>query len=245
MRAFFALIALSCLCSVTVFAQTINVNLQNRTIAITAEDFVEAEPDVAVVTLGYVGYGPTQEAAFEDNVRVAGQVTTALVEAGVPKTNIRSERVRLRRTDPDEKWTAEQKKQKQFQAEQTWTVQCAAAEAQTVLAAAVRAGANDVVDVDWDVADRTALQAKAGEKALEKARHVAQQMATGLGSKAGALVYSSNRAPAPPWLPFGATLETSVSTLSRNKAPSSPLKVVLFPKKVKADATVYAVFALE
>ena len=63
--------------------------------------------------------------------------------------------------------------------------------------AAVKAGANEVDDVEWNVVDPIALQAKAGGAALAKARAIADQMAKGLGIKVGELVYASNRAPVP------------------------------------------------
>jgi hypothetical protein len=62
---------------------------------------------------------------------------------------------------------------------------------------ALRAGANVLESLDWNVADPKALQAKAGAAALEKAKAIAEQMAKGLNAKLGDLVYASNRAPIP------------------------------------------------
>jgi len=105
----------------------------------------------------------------------------------------------------------------------------------------VNAGANEVEDVEWNVADPVALQAKAGGAALSKARAIADQMAKGLGTKLGELVYASNRAPvAKMWR--GMTVQTSAAMVgSTDKQP----KLKLFPEKVKSDATVYAVFSIE
>jgi len=106
---------------------------------------------------------------------------------------------------------------------------------------AVKAGANDLNDVQWNVADPVALQAKAGSAALAKAKAVADQMAKGLGSKLGELVYASNRAPVAKPYRGMETVEVFASL-----APSlPPPTLTLFPKKVKSDATVYAVFSIE
>jgi uncharacterized protein YggE len=99
-----------------------------------------------------------------------------------------------------------------------------------------------VNDVDWNVTDPVALQAKAGGAALAKARAIADQMAKGLGTKLGELVYASNRAPiAKMW--GNMTLNTETAALSPvvDKQP----KLTLFPQQVKSDATVYAVFSIE
>ena len=107
--------------------------------------------------------------------------------------------------------------------------------------AAVKAGANEVDDVEWNVVDPIALQAKAGGAALAKARAIADQMAKGLGIKVGELVYASNRAPVPKmWRGLAQTANASVASVQEQEP-----KLKLFPQKVRSDATVYAVFAIE
>jgi len=232
-----AILASTCLLS----AQEIQVNRQNKTIAVTADDSVTADAEIAVLAIGYHNYAPTQDAAFRENVRVAEQITKALLDAKVPKANIETDKLRLTRTEIDEKWTAEMKKERQFAAEQAWHVTVSASGAQTVVDLAVRAGANDVDDVEWNVADPVALQAKAGAAALAKARAVADQMAKGLGTKLGELVYASNRAP---FARIGGAMET-VEVTAALAPPLHMPNLTLFPRKVKSDATVYAVFSIE
>lgn len=123
---------------------------------------------------------------------------------------------------------------------QSWQVTVSASAAQTVVDLAVKAGANEVADVEWNVADPVALQAKAGSAALVKARSIAEQMAKGLGTKLGELVYASNRAPVDKmWR------SVTVNAESAMVAPPPPPKLTLFPQQVKSDATVYAVFSIE
>lgn len=105
----------------------------------------------------------------------------------------------------------------------------------------VNAGANEVEDVEWHVADPVALQAKASGAALAKAWTIAEQMAKGLGTKLGELVYASNRAPvAKMWRGVTVTIEAAMLG-STDQRP----KLKLFPEKVKSEATVYAVFSIE
>jgi uncharacterized protein YggE len=223
----------------SLLAQDIQVNRQNKTIAVTADESITADAEVALLTIGYRNYAVTQDAAFRENVRVAEQITKALLDAKVPKTNIETDKLQLTRAEIDEKWTADMKKERQFTAGQSWHVTVPASEAQTVVDLAVRAGANEVDDVEWNVADPVALQAKAGAAALAKAKSIAGQMAKGLGTKLGELVYASNRAPAGKMYRGMETLEVMAPP------PPPPPKLTLFPQKVKSDATVYAVFSIE
>ena len=232
----FAVVAISGL----LLAQDIQVNRQNKTISVTADESATADAEVAVLAIGYHNYGLTQDAAFQENVRAAERITKALLDAKVPKANIETEKLRLARTEIDEKWTPDLKKERQFVAEQSWHVSVSAAEAQTVVDLAVRAGANDVDDVEWNVIDPVALQARASGAALAKARSIADQMAKGLGTKLGELVYASNRAPVAKMYRSAETVMVSASLVTE-KQP----KLTLFPQKVKTDATVYAIFSIE
>lgn len=222
-------------------AQDIQVNRQNKTIAVTADESATADAEVALLAIGYRNYGVTQDATFQENVRAAERITKALLDAKVPKANIETDKLQLTRAEIDEKWTADMKKERQFVAGQYWHVTVSASEAQTVVNLAVNAGANEVDDVDWNVADPVALQAKAGAAALAKAKSIADQMARGLGTKLGELVYASNRAPvSKKWQTVEVASERMIPP-----PPPPPPKLTLFPQKVKSDATVYAVFSIE
>jgi uncharacterized protein len=236
-------VALLCLSTwLPLFAQQIQVNRDNKTIAITAEDSVSVDPEVVTITVGYENYAPTNKEAYEENVRVANQVTKALLNAGVPKAALHTENVELQRMEPRENWTADERKQRQFMALQTWTIYATVERAQSVVDVALGAGANELRNMDWNVSDPKALQAKAGAAALVKARTIAEQMAKGLNAKLGDLVYASNRAPLPNWAGAG---ETTVEVTSVAAPPPPVPHLLLYPKKVKADATVYAVFAIQ
>jgi len=224
------------------FSQQVQVNRQNKTIAITADESVSVDPEVATITVGYQNYASTKDAAYGENIRVSNEVTKALLNSGVPKSALETESVRLERAERDEKWTNEEKKERQFQATQTWTIHASADKAQTVVDIALRAGANTLEALDWNVSDPKALQAKAGAAALSKAKAIAEQMAKGLNAKLGDLVYASNRASTTEY----AQLEAgSAEKIALAPPPPPPPHLELYPKKVKADATVYAVFAID
>jgi hypothetical protein len=222
--------------------QDIQVNRQNKTIAVTADESITADAEVAVLAIGYHNYAPSQDAAFRENVRGAEQIVQALLNAKVPAENVETLRLRLDRAHLEENWTAEMKKERVFEAQQSWRVAVSTAQAQTVVDLAVKAGANEIDDVEWNVVDPVALQAKASGAALAKARSIAEQMAKGLGAKLSDLVYASNRAPgAKMWV---GTVNETVG-LSATALLASQPKLKLFPQKVKCDATVYAVFGIE
>ncbi len=49
-------------------SQTIQVNKENRTIAITATDHVLAMADVATLHIGFIVYGPDKDSAYADRL---------------------------------------------------------------------------------------------------------------------------------------------------------------------------------
>jgi uncharacterized protein YggE len=223
-------------------AQEIQVNRQNKTIAVTAEESVTSDAEVAVVEIGYHNYASTQGHAFSDNVRLADEITKAILDAGIPRANIETQKLRLGRAESGNTWTPEMKKERQFEAQQSWEVTVSVRRAQAIVDLAVQSGANEVEDAEWNVLDPLALQAKASGAALAKARTIADQMAKGLGTKLGDLVYASNRAPiAKMWR--GMQLDTAQAELS-SAVEKKPI-LTLFPQRVKSDATVYAVFAID
>jgi len=233
-------ISLMFACISVLSAQDIQVNRQNKTIAVTADESVTSDAEVAVIEIGYHNYATTQDLAFADNVRVANEITKALLGSGISKANMETEKLRLGRVESNNTWTPEMKKERQFEAQQSWEISVSVPQAQAVVDLAVRRGANEVEDVDWNVTDPLALQAKASGAALAKARAIAEQMARGLGTKLGDLVYASNRAPvAKMWRGMVSTSMAEVAATAKQP------ELTLFPQKVKADATVYAVFSIE
>ena len=223
-------------------AQTIQVDKNNRTIAVTASDTATELADIATVTAGFEIYAPDAQSAYSQGSQLSNAIMGAVKKAGVQEKDIQSKEQQLTHTEFPEydKTPPEERANKQFTLSQSWTVRVPAKDAASVLHVAVEAGANESGAISWDVADRSALQAKAAAKALVHARQIASQMAGGLGAKLGSLVYASNQVPVQREM-VGTSMQTV--TVSADRKPTSPLAVV--PQNVEETATVYAVFAIE
>jgi uncharacterized protein YggE len=228
-------------------AQTIQIDKSNKTIAINTSDEATATADIAAVTVGFEIYGPDYASTYASGAIVSHAVLDALQKAGVEDKSIESTGQGLERnSDFDDKENAEQRTKKQFVFSQSWEVSVPPQSAAEVIRAAVAAGANKSGAIDWRLADRKALQAKAAEAALVKARAVASQMAGGLHVKLGDLIYASNETPntriffARP----GVTLNTESSSVAPQKVNLLPT-LEIRPDTIREEATVYAVFSIE
>lgn len=224
-------------------AQTIQVDKNNRTIAINTSDTATELADIATVTVGFEIYAPDSQTAYSQGSQLSNAIMEAVKKAGVPEKEIQSKEQQLTHTEFPEydKTPPEERAKKQFTLSQSWTVRVPAKDAAAVLHVAIGAGGNESGDISWDLTDRSALQAKAAAKALVHARQIASQMAEGLGAKIGSLVYASNQAPMTPIRMAMGAAQTVAVTAGRQKV--SPLAVV--PQEVEERATVYAVFAIE
>jgi uncharacterized protein len=220
-------------------AQTIQVNKDNRTIAITATDKVIVMADTATVHIGFIAYGPDSDAAYATGSHLSNAIVKALTAASVPSDAIQSENQNVAPVQEYQidKLTPAEKAQRKFQVTQSWTVRTPADNASKILDLAVKAGANQSGQIDWSLKDENAPQAEAAGKALQRARTVASEMAKGLSVKLGALIYASNETQAEPPHP-----------IMRAMAASAVMKaepLAINPRQIEKSATVYAVFAIE
>lgn len=226
--------------TLTASAQTIQVNHANRTIAVTVTDKATAPAEVATVHIGFEAYEPDSDSAYAAGSRTSNAIMDALHKAGIADKDIESEAQNLRRNDQfDEKESAAERARRRFVLSQSWTVHTSAADAAKVLHIAVQAGANSSGQIDWDVKDHAALQARAAAKALKHAQTIADQMAKGLNAHLGSLLYASNREPETPVRPMMYERMGLAAKLQEVK----PLAIN--PQKIEQSATVYAVFAIE
>jgi uncharacterized protein len=227
-------------------AQTVQVNQQNRTIEIAATASLEITADRVTITAGYRNYGPTHDAAFAENARIAAQILKAWTDAGLSQkeiaTNALSSRltseIELRDMSPDER------KQKEYEVEQSWKITQKIDVAEKLLDIAVDAGANYVGDPVWDLADPDAAETQAYASALEKARAVADQMAKSFGAKTGALLYASNEA-RPSQFGGGIAGGAAGGAFWTRKERTARPDTKLLPQKVEKTGYVRAIFALE
>jgi len=220
-------------------APTIQVNRENRTIAITATDKVILMADTATVHIGFIAYGPDSDAAYATGSRISNAIVKALTAAGVPNDAIQSENQSVSPVQEYQidKLTPAEKAQRKFQVIQSWTVRTPADDAAKILDLAVKAGANQSGQIDWSLKDENTPQAEAAGKALQRARTVATEMAKGLNVKLGALLYANNETQAQPPVPL--------MRLNAAKAAAAPAPLAINPRQIEKSATVYAVFAIE
>lgn len=222
------------------FAQKIDVNQNNRTIAVTVSDKATAEADTATVHIGFEAYAADADGAYAAGSQVSNAVIDALHKAGVEDKAIQSEGQGVRQNFQfDDKESEIERAKKRFVLTQSWTVKTSAADAAKVLHIAVEAGANNSGQIDWDLKDRAALQAQAAAKALQHAQAIADQMAKGLNAHLGPLLYASNQAPSVPGMGGG---------YGGGMIRSAMMKVIplaIRPQQIEENATVYAVFAIQ
>jgi uncharacterized protein len=222
-------------------AQTIQVNRDNRTIAITATDRVTVVADMATVNVGFIAYGPDSNAAYATGSRISNAIMKALKDSGIPASAIQSENQAVGPVQPFqvERLTPAERAQRQFQVTQSWNVRTAADNAAKTLDVAVKAGANQSGQIAWSFKDESVPEAEAAAKALKRARSLAEQMATSLNVKLGALLYASNEAqPTPRPL-----MRAQVTAAPMAMGDVQPLAIN--PREIEKSATVYAVFAIE
>jgi uncharacterized protein YggE len=229
-------------------AQNIQINRDNKTVAISTTDEATATADIAAITIGFEIYGPDAQVVTADGGKLSHAILEALQKAGVEDKAIESSGQGVERNKGfDDKEKPEQRAKEQFVLKQSWEVSVPPQLAAQAIRAAIAVGANNSGAIDWRLADRKALQAKAAENALVKARAVAERMAEGLHVKLGALIYASNETPNTS-LYFkrpaqGMVLNTDSASMSSVVLAGPPLEIR--PQTIREEATVYAVFAIE
>jgi uncharacterized protein YggE len=230
------------ICAAVSHAQQIDVNKNNRNIAITATDKATADAEVATVHIGFQVYASDSKSAYELGSKTSNAIAGALKQAGAAESAIQSETQNVAPVQPYELQNLPEgeKAHRQFQVTQSWSVKTSSKNAASVLDAAVQAGANQSGQIDWDVSDPDALEAQAADSALKRAHAIADQMAKGLGAALGPLVYASNQVAERP-VPMAMAMERK----GAGAGDGGVAPLAISPQKVTRSATVYAVFAIE
>jgi uncharacterized protein len=228
-------------------SQSIQINRDNKTIAISTTDEATAVADIAAIAIGFEIFGADSEAVYTEGGKLSHAILDALHKTGVKDDSIESAAQDLQRnTAFDDKDKAEDRAKKRFVFRQSWTVSSSPQSAAEIIHAAVAAGANESGAIEWRLSDRKSLQAKAAENALVKARAVADQMAAGLHVKLGALIYASNETPEAKIYfkrPQDRLVMDAETSTVATMAP--PPNIEIRPQTIREEATVYAVFAIE
>ena len=208
----------------------LKVDSSNRTLTVSATDNVSVEPDQAILHIGFVTQPQDAKGAYADGTRASNAITTALKQAGVADSAIRSESQYL-----DRDWSTKLRK---YTLHQDWTVKVAPERAAEILDAAINAGATSSGQIEWTVKDEKALEAQALDKAAARTRANAEVLAKGMGVRLGTLVYVSNQMSAP-------SFPRPMAMMAMKAADTAPQPLAIEPHQVSREATVYAVFAIE
>ncbi len=156
-----------------------------RTISVNGSGMAGAAPDVAYVTLGVERIDPDAAAIINESTRTMEAVLAAVKDLGIAEADIQTvnyglwiEQVFDREGQPTDERRYHLNHQVRIKVtDLTKTGQ--------VLQAAFAAGANTVAGVEFAIADPTALQQQARDKAMASARAKAEQLAAGFGVKLG------------------------------------------------------------
>ena len=225
--------------AVSAGAQTIQVNKDNRTIAITTTDEAQALADEAKVSIGFQIYGSDQDGTYADASKISNAVMKALKDAGLNAEAIESTEQSLTLIDDNDK--VRYSKGIRFVASQGWTVTVPADAAAETLHIAITAGANNSGNINWEMGDDSKLESDAAEKALVHARHIEEQMTKGLNVTLGPLIYASNQTP-----PRDGPMQFDrLATFAALKGAPPPKPLAIRAAKITRSATVYAVFSLQ
>lgn len=232
-----ASIAMALVCSAT-FAQQPNklelrIDTSNRTLAVSADARVSVDPEVAILHIGFETKPSDSKSAYADGARISNAIVSAIKQAGIPETSIRSESQRLEPVDV---------KNHKFKLTQNWTVKAPPERAGEILDVAINAGATDSGEIEWTVQDIHALEDQALDKAASRARADATILAKANGAHLGALLYLTNQVTESLFrsVPNNNNAELQLDRLSSLAPP-----LAIEPRKVSREATVYAVFAIE
>jgi hypothetical protein len=228
--------ALAMLAGVPCFAQLasqpqINIAQSNRTLSVSGEGRVTAEPEVAILHVGFETRPQDAKSAYAEGAATSNAIVAALKQAGIPEGSIRSERQYLER---DYATTAHK-----FKLVQSWTVKAPAGRAAEILDTAITAGANSTGEIEWTVTDLKALDTRAVEQASSAAQEDAAALAKGMNVRLGALVYLS-KAATQQVMPMMAGRVYSMAQADNRATP-----LAIEPQQVIRTATVYAVYAIE
>ena len=206
------------------------VDSTNRTLTVSADGNVAADPEIAILHIGFQTQPGDAKAAYAEGARTSNAIIGAIKRAGIPESDIRSESQYLDR-DPTPKTH-------RFMLTQQWTARVPTERAAEILDIAVTNGANSSGQIDWTVKDERALEEQALDRAASRARANAEVLAKGMGVKLGNLIYVSNS------LSGGGIYPRPMMAMAKTaEAPPPPLAIE--PQKVTRDANVYAVFAIE
>ena len=220
-------------------AQIARIVSDKRTIEIRTSEKVSVPAELAIVKVGYQNQAGTKDEVFSENKKASAKIIQALLDAKVPRASIGTQTLSLERKEEINGQV--RSKPPVFVADQEWQIRVKSSEAQKVVDVMVAAGANAVDNVEWQVVDPQALEAKAYAAALARAKAIAESTASQAGVKLGEILSISNSA----GNFLFSRLDTATSTVevSGERVVSTPL--TLFAPQIEREASVDVVYAID
>lgn len=210
------------------------------TLHVSAEATVKRAPDVAVIQLAVETQAESAGEAGDENARRMDAVLAAIRGAGVSESQIRTRRLELQ-PRYDQRRDQETREIVAYRAVNQVTVRLEDVEATgEVVDAAVRAGANRVSGIHFELSDTQAAYHEALREAIAQARAEAEVAASALGLRLGPPIQVSTggfRPPSPQAM-FRAT-----AGLQADRIESMPPPVQ--PGEVEVAANVSIIWRLE
>lgn len=166
-------------------AQAANDTTAPRTVRVTGEGSVTAEPDRAVVRFGVVTQAEEAEAAREQNATASAEAMNTVRELGIPERQIQMETLRLQ---PQREYNREERRYEEngFEAIRQVVVELDSLDLlPTLVTRVVQRGANRLDGVHYDLQDRDAVRNEALREAASSAREKATLLAEALNARLG------------------------------------------------------------
>jgi len=156
-----------------------------RTLNVYGEGKVTLKPDIAYINIGVHTEKPTASAATAQNNVDAQAVIKALKTAGVVDDDIQTSNFNIYQKDQNDPMTGE-KISSMYAVDNTVYVTVRdLTKLGAILDASVKAGANNVYNIQFDLADKTKALSDARAAAVKAARTQADELATAAGVTLG------------------------------------------------------------
>lgn len=158
-----------------------------RTVRVSGEATVTAEPDQATVRFGIVTRAETAEPARAKNAEAAKNAMNTVRELGIPEANMRMESLRLQ---PRREYNPQTKthEERGYEAARQIVVQLGdLQQLPRLVTRVVQRGANRLEGIDYTLSDRKAVRNEALHTAAQSARDKAQLLATSLDARLGSV----------------------------------------------------------
>lgn len=158
---------------------------ETRTITVTGIGTAYGAPDIVMVGLGVEAINENIQVAMDDTTARMNAVMQALMENGVAREDIRTDRFSIYQEYSGQMSPDGQQPQAYRVSNGVTIIVRQVDQVSTILAAAVNAGANMVNYIQFDIEDRTPMQDTARANAVENAQARAEHLAGLMGLAVG------------------------------------------------------------